>query len=82
MKTAISVPDADFERFERVALRYGMTRSEFYQRAGRRLADELEEGTNALTEAANAALERAGASPVEDAFAVAAERALLENTEW
>jgi metal-responsive CopG/Arc/MetJ family transcriptional regulator len=42
MKTAISVPDNDFERFERVAARNGMNRSEFFRLAGQRLADELE----------------------------------------
>ncbi|HEY0186986.1 MAG TPA: CopG family transcriptional regulator [Cellulomonas sp.] len=62
MKTAISVPDADFERFERVAARHGMNRSEFYQQAGRRLADELE-GVAELTALANAAPACAGHSP-------------------
>ena len=42
MKTAISIPNGDFERFERVAARHGMNRSEFYRLAGSRLAEELE----------------------------------------
>ncbi|MFT4220732.1 MAG: type II toxin-antitoxin system PemK/MazF family toxin [Microbacterium sp.] len=33
MKTAISMPDDDFHRFERVAARHGMNRSEFFRAA-------------------------------------------------
>ena len=58
MKTAISVPDGDFARFERVAARHGMNRSEFFQLAGRRLADELE-GSSHLTRIANQILAQA-----------------------
>ncbi|MBW0256347.1 MULTISPECIES: CopG family transcriptional regulator [unclassified Cellulomonas] len=81
MKTAISVPDPDFERFERVAARHGMNRSEFYRLAGRRLADELE-GTSELTALANAAIARAGQPAGDGAFLRASERAVLEGTEW
>ncbi|GAA3058435.1 MULTISPECIES: hypothetical protein [Actinomycetes] len=42
MKTAISVPDGTFERAERVALRHGMNRSQFYAKAAERYADELD----------------------------------------
>ncbi|MFW6600065.1 ribbon-helix-helix protein, CopG family [Propionibacteriaceae bacterium Y2011] len=41
MKTAISLPDHSAERFDRVARKHGMTRSEFYRRAAEQYADEL-----------------------------------------
>jgi len=41
MKTAISLPDHAAERFDRIAQRHGMTRSEFYRRAAEHYADEL-----------------------------------------
>ncbi len=41
MKTAISLPDQAAERFDRIAQRHGMTRSEFYRRAAEHYADEL-----------------------------------------
>lgn len=41
MKTAISLPDRAAERFDHVAQKYGMTRSEFYRRAAERFANEL-----------------------------------------
>ncbi|MGE9808128.1 MULTISPECIES: ribbon-helix-helix protein, CopG family [unclassified Janibacter] len=41
MKTAISLPDQAAARFDRVAKRHGMTRSEFYRRAAEQYADEL-----------------------------------------
>lgn len=41
MKTAISLPDHTAERFDRIAQKYGMTRSEFYRRAAEHYADEL-----------------------------------------
>lgn len=41
MKTAISLPDEASARFDRVAERHGLTRSEFYRRAAERYADEL-----------------------------------------
>jgi metal-responsive CopG/Arc/MetJ family transcriptional regulator len=80
MKTAISVPDDDFERFERVAAKHGMNRSEFYRRAAQKLADELE-GASELTAIANAVLARAG-DPTDDLFLRAAARTQVEHTEW
>ncbi|HEY0240087.1 MAG TPA: ribbon-helix-helix protein, CopG family [Friedmanniella sp.] len=41
MKTAISLPDPAAERFDRIAAKHGMTRSEFYRRAAEHYADEL-----------------------------------------
>lgn len=80
MKTAISVPDADFERFERVAAKHGMNRSEFYRVAAQKLADELE-GASELTAIANAVLARVG-QPVDDLLLRAAARTQVEHTEW
>lgn len=42
MKTAISVPDATFERVDAAAKKLGMSRSEFYARAAERWLRELE----------------------------------------
>lgn len=78
MKTAISVPDGDFERFERVAARHGYNRSEFYRVAATRLADELE-GASELTAMANAAL--AEVDDTDDAFVRESERQ-LRAVEW
>lgn len=81
MKTAISVPDGDFERFERVAARHGMNRSEFYRLAGQRLADELE-GEAELTALANAVIARVGQPSADGLLLRESERAVLEGTEW
>lgn len=80
MKTAISVPDPDFERFERVAAKHGMNRSEFYRRGAEKLADELE-GSSELTAIANAVIARVG-QPVDELFLRAAARTQVEHTEW
>lgn len=42
METVISLPDHAAERFDHVAQRYGMTRSEFYRGAAERYADALD----------------------------------------
>ncbi|QIM16979.1 CopG family transcriptional regulator [Leucobacter insecticola] len=81
MKTAISLPDPDFERFEAVAARHGLKRSEFYRLAAQKLADELEGGSR-LTALANAALLRAGQPAGDGAFLSESERSMLEGTEW
>ncbi|GGF19520.1 CopG family transcriptional regulator [Subtercola lobariae] len=81
MKTAISVPVGDFERFERVADKHGMNRSEFYRVAAQRLADELE-GESELTAIANAVLARADQPASEGLFVRESERLLRENIEW
>ncbi|NII39900.1 metal-responsive CopG/Arc/MetJ family transcriptional regulator [Curtobacterium flaccumfaciens] len=81
MKTAISIPDAEFERFERVAARHGLNRSEFYRRAADRLAQELE-GSSDLTRIANAVIERAGQPSADDVFVRESERQMIERTEW
>ena len=58
MKTAISLPDDAAERFDRVADKHGMSRSEFYRRAAERYADELTDAR--LTEQLNEAIEAVG----------------------
>lgn len=81
VKTAISVPDEDFERFERVASRNGMSRSEFYRRAAARFADEIE-GASSLTAVAEAALQRAGQPAGDGLLLRESERVMLSGTEW
>jgi hypothetical protein len=80
MKTAISIPDAEFERFERLASRHGMNRSEFYRLAGSRLAAELE-GDAELTALANSVIARAGQPSADSPFLREAKRA-VQDTEW
>ena len=81
MKTAISIPNSDFERFERVAARHGMNRSEFYRLAGSRLAEELE-GEAELTALANSFISRVGQPSADRPFPVESERPLREGTSW
>ena len=71
MKTAISLPDATFERIERAAKKLGVSRSEFFARAAERWLDDLED------EGATDAINRAIADVPEDTeFTVAAAAAL------
>ncbi|MGN6199480.1 CopG family transcriptional regulator [Humibacter sp.] len=81
MKTAISVPDKDFERFERVASRNGMSRSEFYRRAGAKLADELE-GSSSLTTIADEVLGRVGQPSGDGLFLKESQRIISTGSEW
>lgn len=81
MKTAISLPDGDFERFERIAARHGMNRSEFYRLAGQRLADELE-GEAELTALANAVLRRTGQPSDDHLFLRESERNMRDGVDW
>lgn len=80
MKTAISLPDDDFARFERVAAKHGMNRSEFYRRAAGRFCDELEGGSE-LTSIADAALERIG-QQADPLFVRESERIMREGADW
>ena len=82
MKTAISLPDQASERFDRIAQKHGMTRSEFYRRAAERYADELAEAD--LTAQIDDAIGAAG-QPGEDSAEVrrAANTRLAEvSDEW
>lgn len=81
MKTAISVPSDDFERFERAAARLGMNRSEFYRHAAQRLTDELEDESE-LTRIANAVITETGQPSEDGIFISEGERLLQEDTEW
>lgn len=81
MKTAISVPDGEFARFESVARRHGMNRSEFYRLAGARLADELE-GASDLTRIADDVLARADRTPDDEIFVRANEERLGGSSDW
>lgn len=81
MKTAISIPNDEFERFERVAARHGMNRSEFYRLAGSRLAGELE-GEAELTALANSVIARVGQPSADSPFLTESERTVLEGTDW
>ena len=70
MKTAISVPDATYERVERRAQELGVSRSEFYSRAAARYLDELD--AESITEQLNHAID-ARTRP-DDSTAAAAAR--------
>jgi len=63
MKTAISLPDHAAERFDQVARRHGMTRSEFYRRAAEQYANELADAD--LTAQIDEAIDAVG-QPGED----------------
>lgn len=65
MKTAISIPDATFERVDKRAKALGVSRSEFYFRAVELYLDRLEEED--LTERINEALERGGQEAEDEA---------------
>ncbi|MFS4505789.1 CopG family transcriptional regulator [Clavibacter sp. Sh2141] len=83
MKTAISVPDADFDRFDRIAKQHGMTRSEFYRTAGRMLADELEgAGEAELTRLADAAIAEVGQPIADTDFLRESERIARTGSGW
>lgn len=81
MKTAISIPDDDFQRFERVAARNGMSRSEFYRRGAAKLADELE-GASRLTAIADAVLAREGQPSESGSFLAESQRVIESGSEW
>ncbi len=82
MKTAISLPDHAAERFDRVANRHGMTRSEFYRRAAERYADEL--ANSDLTAQINDAIDAVGQPGDDSADLRRAANARLIDTsdEW
>ncbi|RPF21091.1 ribbon-helix-helix protein, CopG family [Myceligenerans xiligouense] len=82
MKTAISLPDHAAERFDHIAQKHGMTRSEFYRRAAEHYADELA-GAD-LTAQIDDAIDAIG-QPGDDAaeFRRAANARLVEESdEW
>ncbi len=81
MKTAISMPEGDFERFERVAAQNGMNRSQFYREAGIRYADLLEGGSE-LTRIADLVLEHVTPDPADELFLRESERIQAEGADW
>lgn len=81
MKTAISLPDADFERFDRIAQQHGMSRSEFYRHAAARFADELD-GAAELTAIADAVIDAAGQPAGDALFLRSAEHTVQHGTAW
>lgn len=81
MKTSIWLPDADFERFEHVAARHGMSRSEFYRVAARRLADELEREAE-FAARASAVIESLAVDAWEAPLLQEQQRVFLEGSTW
>lgn len=81
MKTAISLPDEAAVRFDRIAQRHGMTRSEFYRRAAEHYAHELADAD--LTKQIDEAIDTVGQPGEEHADQRRAANArLLESDEW
>jgi hypothetical protein len=66
MKTAISVPDATFQRVEKKAAELGLNRSEFYSRAAELYLRHLEERD--LTVRLNEAIARSGEPARQEAL--------------
>lgn len=81
MKTAISVPNATFDRVSRRAHDLGMSRSEFFTRAAQRYLAELD--AHSLTRRIDLVVEQLGSVDDSAAAAVAAgHRALATAEEW
>ena len=82
MKTAISIPDATFERATHTAQALGMSRSEFFTRAATRYMDELEAAS--VTEQIDHVLAVLDGDDDSTRAAVAAARRTLaaEDAEW
>lgn len=76
MKTAISVPDATFERVDRAARRIGISRSEFYATAAERWLDALDD--DGTTEAINRTIDDLA---IDTAFVAAAAAALADTAD-
>ena len=77
MKTAISIPDATFERATRKAQALGMSRSEFFTRAAARYLDELE--AESITEQIDLALTLLDGEDDSSRDAVASGRRVLAS---
>jgi predicted DNA-binding protein len=79
MKTAISLPDATFERATEKSKELGISRSEFFARAAEVYLDEL--AGHSLTRQIDEALQTAGTDESSSA-AVAAGRRRLAGDDW
>ena len=78
MKTAVSIPDAVFEKVERLARRAGRSRSEVFSAA---LSEYLaRHAPDEVTEAMDRVCAQVGDEP--DGFVAVAARRVLEKTEW
>ena len=77
MKTAISIPDATFERVEASAARLGVSRSEFFTRAAERWLADLDDAQT--TAAINAAL---GDDEQDIAFVEQAAPTVAQRSDW
>ncbi|WP_313676703.1 ribbon-helix-helix protein, CopG family [Mycolicibacterium sp.] len=82
MKTAISLPDATFDRVCRRASALGMSRSEFFARAAQRYLDELD--SQSLTAQIDSVVDRMDTPDEAQAAAVSAGRRVLDamDDEW
>lgn len=82
MKTAISIPDATFERATHKAKALGMSRSEFFTRAATRYLDELDAAS--VTDQIDQALATLDRDDESTSAAVAAGRRTLlgEDADW
>lgn len=79
VKTAISLPDATFERVTRRARELGLSRSELFARAAERYLDELDKAS--LRTRIDEALQP-GAPDDSATAAIAAGRRRLVESEW
>jgi predicted DNA-binding protein len=79
MKTAISVPDATFERATKKSKELGISRSEFFARAAEVYLDEL--AGHSLTRQIDEALETTGTDESASAAVTAGRRHLAED-DW
>ena len=79
MKTAISLPDATFERAAEKAKELGISRSEFFARAAEVYLDEL--AGHSLTRQIDEALQTAGTDESSSAAVTAGRRRLAED-DW
>lgn len=78
MKTAISIPDDVFADAEKLARRLKTSRSQLYSRAVREYV--VRHDADQITDALNAFCEEEPSS--YEAFAAAAARRTLRNSEW
>lgn len=81
MKTAISLPDATFERATRRAAELGMSRSEFFARAAEQYLRQLDDAS--LTAQIDAVLDRGGDDDSAGAAVAAGRRTLTAaESDW
>jgi predicted DNA-binding protein len=83
MKTAISVPDATFERVSRRAAALGMSRSKLFARAAERYLDQLD--ATSLTDQIDDVLQRVGQPHDEsaaDAVTIGRQTLFVTDDDW